>query len=160
MSDYLTQDDVDNYGPELINVTQRAALQAVAPDLQQIQQANAQLQQRLANEQRRRLDDQIARAVPNYQEIDKDPRWHRWLLGTDNLSGRIRQHLLNDAIAAGDSHRVKSFFDGFQGEAGNTPAAAHRTGARYDRPIYSRDQIAKLYRKHQQGAYANREAEW
>jgi hypothetical protein len=26
MADYLTQDDVDNYGPELINVTQRAAL--------------------------------------------------------------------------------------------------------------------------------------
>ena len=33
MSNYLTQDDVDNYGPELIDVTQRAALQAVTPHL-------------------------------------------------------------------------------------------------------------------------------
>jgi hypothetical protein len=31
MSDYLTNEDVQNYGPELIDVTQRAALQAVDP---------------------------------------------------------------------------------------------------------------------------------
>ena len=117
MVDYLTQDDVDNYGPELINVTQRAALQAVAPHLQNLESQNAQLRQRMAIEARRNLDQQIASAVPNYQEVDRDPRWHRWLLGVDTLSGRIRQHLLNDAITAGDARRVKSFFDSFQQEA-------------------------------------------
>ena len=48
MADYLTRDDVDNDGPELINVTQRAALQALSPHLTNLQQQNAELQQRLA----------------------------------------------------------------------------------------------------------------
>jgi hypothetical protein len=60
-SSYLTQNDVDNYGHELIDVTQRAALQAVAPHLQSLEQQNAALQRRLAIEVRRRLDDQISR---------------------------------------------------------------------------------------------------
>jgi hypothetical protein len=42
--------------------------------LQQIQQDNAQLRQRLAVEARRRLDSQVATAVPNYQQVDQDPR--------------------------------------------------------------------------------------
>ena len=87
MANYLTNEDVQNYGPELISVTQRAALTAVAPHLQNLESQNAQLQQRLAVEARRRLDDQIARAVPAWQEIDKNPAWHRWLLGIDSLSG-------------------------------------------------------------------------
>ena len=160
MADYLYQSDIDNYGPELIDVTQRAALQAVTPHIQQLNQQNAQLQQRLAVEQRRRLDDQVARGVPDYQEVDRDPRWHRWLLGIDSLSGRVRQHLLNDAIAAGDPHRVKSFFDGFRREAGSTPAAASIRAGSSGKPIYTRAQIQKLYDRHLRGAYNGREAEW
>ena len=139
------------------------------PHLQNLESQNAALQQRLAIEARRRLDDQIARSVPDYRQVDADPRWHRWLLGIDVLSGRVRQQLLNDAISHGDAARVKSFFDGFKREVGSTqtPASTGTTS----RPglfsrlassgkIYSRDEIAKIYRRHQQGAYANSEAEW
>ena len=70
------------------------------PKLQEIEQQNAELRQRLAKEARRRLDQAVELAVPNYREIDRDPRWHRWLLGIDVLSGRVRQQLLNEAIAA------------------------------------------------------------
>ena len=93
------QDDLNNYGPELINVTQRAALQAVAPHLQNLESQNVALRQRLAVEARHRLDQRVERAVPDYREIDRDPQWHRWLLGVDTLTGRVRQQLLNDAIA-------------------------------------------------------------
>src|SRR5580765_2130699 len=74
---YLTQEDVQNYGNELIDVTQRAALHAVAPHLQEIERQNAELRERLAREARRNLDQQVEIAVPNYREIDRDPRWHR-----------------------------------------------------------------------------------
>ncbi len=59
---------------------QRAALHAVAPHLQASEQQNLELQNRLAREARHRLDQQVERAVPNYREIDQDPRWHQWLL--------------------------------------------------------------------------------
>ena len=97
---YLTQEDVTNYGDELTNFAQRAALHAIAPELQDIRNQNAELQARLAKEARRALDQTVEIAVPNYREIDRDPRWHRWLLGIDVLSGRVRQQLLNEAIIA------------------------------------------------------------
>jgi hypothetical protein len=90
---WLTETDVQNYGSELIDVTQRAALHAVAPHLQAIEQQNAELRQRLAKESRHRLDQAVEAAIPSYREIDRDPHWHRWLLGTDALSGEIRQRL-------------------------------------------------------------------
>jgi hypothetical protein len=70
----------------------------------------------LAREARRVLDQQVEAAVPNYREIDSDPRWHRWLLGIDLYSGRVRQQLLNEAIAAASAPRVISFFKGFLNE--------------------------------------------
>jgi hypothetical protein len=117
---YLTQEDVQNYGNELIDVTQRAALHAIAPHLMSLEQQNAELQARLAKDTRRILDQQVEMAVPNYREIDRDPRWHRWLLGIDVLSGRVRQQLLNEAISAAQAPRVISFFRGFLNEEAAT----------------------------------------
>jgi hypothetical protein len=191
-SAYLTDQDLENYGAELIDVTQRAALQAVAPKLQEVEQQNADLRKRLAIEARRRLDQAVELSVPNYREIDRNPRWHRWLLGIDVLSGRVRQQLLNEAISAASAPRVISFFRGFLQEEQATghiepapssqqpaaprepviplasiaapgrarPATGGDTSVPPDKPIYTRAQIAQLYRAHQKGAYVGREAEW
>jgi hypothetical protein len=83
----------------------------------------------LAIEARRNLDQRVASAVPNYQEIDRDPRWHRWLLEIDSLTGRPRQQLLNDAIASTDAGRVAAFFRGFQQKAGDTQSPASASAA-------------------------------
>ena len=64
------------------------------------EQQNLELQNRLAREARARLDAVVERAVPNYREIDQDPRWHNWLRSVDPLSGRVRQTLLDEAIAS------------------------------------------------------------
>ena len=110
---WLTEQDRQNYGDELLNVSQRAALHALAPELQDIRQQNAELQRRLAQEARRNLDAAVERAIPNYREVDRDPRWHNWLLQTDPLTGVPRQQILNDAIASTDAGRVAAFFRGF-----------------------------------------------
>jgi hypothetical protein len=156
---YLTQHDVDHYGSDLLDVSQRAAMHAISPHLQLLAEDNAMLQRRLAAEARHRLDAQLERAVPNYREIDRDPAWHRYLLGVDALSGRVRQTLLNDAIASGSADRVAAFFRGFQQTAATQAPAAARAQMPSGQ-IYTRAQIAKLYRQHQQGAYNGREAEW
>src|SRR5262245_1295507 len=101
MANYLTQDDVYNYGGDMLDMSQRAALHAVAPHLQNLEHQNAELRHHLAREQRHRLDQQVEAAIPNYREIDNDPRWHAWLRGLDLLNGRVRQYLLDQAISAG-----------------------------------------------------------
>jgi hypothetical protein len=79
---------------------------------------------------------------------------------SDALSGRVRQTLLNDAIQSGNADRVAMFFRSFQQEAGSTQAPAAARAQMPSGQIYTRAQIAKLYRQHQQGAYNGRESEW
>jgi hypothetical protein len=113
---YVTEQDVQNYGGELIDLTRRAALDAVVPHLQTLEAQNAELRQQLAKEARHSLDQIVESAVPNYREIDRDPRWHRWLMGIDLYTGRVRQTLLDEAITAASAPRVISFFRGFLNE--------------------------------------------
>src|SRR5262245_45589499 len=101
MARYLTNADAQNYGHDVLDLTQRAALHAVSPMLDQLAAQNTKLEKQLAKEQRRRMDQAVEAAVPNFREIDRDPRWHRWLLGIDPLTSKPRQTLLNDAIAKG-----------------------------------------------------------
>jgi hypothetical protein len=146
MANYLTQQDVDDYGRDLLDVSQRAALNAVSPylqqtegRLQQLQRDNADLRARHAREQRYRLDQQVASLVPDYQQVDADPRWHQWLLGTDLMSGRVRQALLNEAIRNGNAAQVKSIFDGYRQE-GHSGSSSRASGRRSPttKPTYNR----------------------
>src|SRR5262245_31460585 len=112
----VTEKDAQDYGHELIDLNRRVALEAMAPHLQAMHQENAYLQQRLHDEAKRRLDQQLEMAVPDFREINNNPRWHNWLRGIDVLSGRVRQSLLNEAVAAANAPRVISFFRSFLNE--------------------------------------------
>jgi hypothetical protein len=170
--DYLTERDVQNYGSELVDFSLRAATHAVAPQLQQLGQQSQELMQRLARETKARLDREVEAAVPDYLTIDRDPRWHQWLRATDPLNGRMRQELLNDAIAAGSSTRVIAIFKGFQREAGQPaaePAWGWEPGQLLERTrprampqgrIFSRDEVKRLYELHRKGKFVGREDEW
>ena len=133
-------------------------MHAVAPHLQNLEQQNADLRQRLAVEARHSFDQRVERAVPNYREIDRNPRWHRWLLSLDPLSGCARQQPLNQAIVGSDANRVISFFRGFlqvDQATGQASLPASGRARSPNKPVYARAQIA-----HRRGAYAGREAEW
>jgi hypothetical protein len=113
---FLTAEDEQNYGTQLMDFAQRAALHIVAPKLQQVEEQNKQLREEVTKQNRRVLDQAVEQAVPDYREVDRNPRWHKWLLGVDVMSGRVRQTLLNEAISAGNAPRVASFFNGFKQE--------------------------------------------
>jgi hypothetical protein len=163
MPNYLTSDDERNFGGALLDVAQRAALEVVAPHLRQLQTENADLRARQMRESRRRLDEQVEAAIPDFREFDRDPRWHKWLLGIDLMSGRVRQQLLNEAIDSSDATRVRKFFDDFRRQAGqstSTSAPGHTRSASSGKNFYSRDDITRLYEMHRKGAFTGREAEW
>jgi hypothetical protein len=132
--------------------------------LDQLAAQNSRLQKQLAKEARYRMDQALEQAVPEFREIDKNPRWHRWLLGIDVLSSRVRQTLLNEAISAGNASRVIAFFRQFQQEDGGgtsqTYSSNRQAGSYYGKPIYTRESIGQLYEMHRRGDFKNREAEW
>jgi len=160
---YLTQADIANYGLEFIDFAQRVAAQVAAPQLEALGQQNAELHRQLARESRARLDQQVEAAIPNFREIDADPRWHQWLLGHDAINGQVRQTLLNAAIRDGSLHRVVAIFRAFMAQylVGGAPRAARVPAqSSYDQRTYTRAEIARLYSQHHKGAFKGREAEW
>jgi len=92
--------------------------------------------------------------VPDWRQIDNDPRWREWLLLPHELSNRPRQQWLNDAMARGDAVRVASFFRGFLQEQGGTASRAPQQApsALAGKRMYARADITRysdLYRRGQ-----------
>lgn len=117
---YLTEKDVQEYGPDVLDLAQRAALHAVTPNLSRLEDENAKLRRQLAEDRKRGLYQTLDAQIPDWRQIDNNPRWRQWLHLPDLYSGRIRQQLLNDAIQAADATRVSSFFRGFLAEEAAT----------------------------------------
>ena len=84
---WLTQKDVDDYGHDVLDLAQRAAMHAVTPELHRINDQNESLRRQLAQEQRRGLYRSLDTQVPNWREIDNDLEWRQWLAQPHDLSG-------------------------------------------------------------------------
>lgn len=118
----LTDKDKETYGPELIDLMQRAARDAVAPDLATVRQETTAVNQRVAKQTKSVLADQLTGLMPNWREIDRSPRFKNWLSLPDLYSGAVRVKLLNAAIQAGQASRVIAFYQGFLTEEAATGA--------------------------------------
>ena len=153
---YLTQDDVTNFGHEIIDLIQRGSRQAMAPVLDRLEERDEQLREGLQRATKTAIDHALDTAVPNWREVNRDPRWFDWLNSPEPYSGYRRQDLLNDATAKGDAGRVIVIFKGFIAAAGGQPAQPAQPGqpVRWAMPNYppaqssgrqiSRDQILQM----------------
>ena len=157
MASYLTQEDVQNFGPELLDVAQRAAHHALAPELQRLHDENLQLQDQLNSGAKTTIDQYLDREVPNWRQINVDERFHSWLLQPEPYSGIIRDRLLKDAAHAANAQRVASFFKGFLQEQGAgvqapaSPAPQRARRAPSGKPIYTRPQIEQMWARRRKG---------
>src|SRR5207245_1581135 len=109
---------------------------------------NATLREQLASMSPHLLEQAVAREIPNWKEINRDPAWLQWLAGRHPYSGWTRQQLLDERT--GNSHRVISLFRGYLGDAAVRQQAAvqepyQRTAA--GRTIYSRQQIVDMSKR-------------
>jgi hypothetical protein len=149
----ITQQDVENYGPELVDFSRRAALEALGPEVRQLQQQNANLQAHLRQQTRHNLEQDLDRSVPGWRQTWADPQWRQWL----DYSGRSRRELINHAAETGDAARVARFFQQPPASQGGRSYRARQpaTGAK---PIYSREDIRRLYEQRRHGAISD--ARW
>lgn len=112
----LTDADVQNYGPELLDVVQRAAKEAVSPDLSRVEQENQRLRAEVAQTKRAGVYEALDAQLPNWRQINNSPRFKQWLRLPDLYSGRVRIEMLNEALQAAQTPRVLQFFKGFIGD--------------------------------------------
>ena len=151
MTSYLTEKDAQDYGYDVLDLAQRAAMHALSPELQRINAQNEDLRRQVAQEQRRGLYQTLDSSVPNWREIDNSPEWRQWLLFPHELSGRPRQQWLDDAMARSDAARVASFFRGFLAERAAAGPRQQASPAPTGRRTYTRADIVRYSDAYRRG---------
>ena len=102
----ITQADRENYGEEFIDLTSRAAADALQPALNALRQENQQLRQLAQRSQRAEIERTLDRDVPGWRTTYADPAFADWLAAPDDYSTATRSQLLRHAVANGDAGRV------------------------------------------------------
>jgi hypothetical protein len=128
----VSDDEVANYGADLIDVVKRAAQEQIAPELEAVKAENNDLKRKMQRTTQQGVVASLAQAVPEWEKINVDPAFVAWLRLPDIYSGRVRQQMLNQAFAAADAARVIAFFNGYLDEAaatGNAPSPTPQPAA-------------------------------
>lgn len=112
----VTDEEIKTYGPELIDVIQRAARAAISPDLQNLHNGVTQVNQRVQQVSAGGLYATLDQQVPEWRQINVNPRFKGWCGLRDVYSGAVRGSLLRAAFQAADAPRVVAFFKGFLSE--------------------------------------------
>lgn len=115
----LTPEEIAEYGPEFIDLVKRTAAEATRPLLAEIGRLQAQLGQVGQKVEVQRIDDmhdKMDQLVPQWRELNANPRFIEWSNLHDVYSGAIRKTLMQEAWDRGDARRCAAFFNGFLAE--------------------------------------------
>lgn len=183
----VTDKDVEDFGPELLDVIRRQA-EAVAEDrMAGVNAENARLREQLTSvtdrvgmSDRQVFFGQLAGLVPDYEDINLDQGFLDWLSEVDPLSGAQRQDYLNDAFAKLDARRTATLFNSYKQSVAppeiTTPATPARNGLeRHVTPattrsstvvppaaqtkIWTSAEVDRFYRDCTSGKYKGRDTE-
>jgi hypothetical protein len=125
----LTEQEINDYGPEFVDVMRRVAAETASPlneEINRLRAAMGHVQQETGNAFLQRMNQTISANIPNWAELNKDPRFIQWSQLPDVFSGAIRKSLMQDAWNSGDPQRVAAFFHSFLAEeAATNPQAGN-----------------------------------
>lgn len=119
----IKQEEVDDYGAELIDVIRRGAREVFNVEIVELKQKLEAIEQQLGNvgqtlavRGRETVVEVLNREVPNWKTVNTDTEWLGWLDQVDPLSGVTRQQLLDAATKDNDAARVVAFFKNYLSE--------------------------------------------
>lgn len=201
---FITDKDREEFGEDTVDLALRAARQEnseLRGELDNVYGAMGQLRdqlfalqqqvvpavQRVTHNQQRSANQEFVGAltsqVPNWEQVNSDPRFHEWLLSPDPMTGIVRQVYLEEAHKSFDLARVVAVFRAFIGGSA-TGAPSQVSGGRKapsgdlqsqiapgrslaapapsanEARKWSRAEIQKLYDDKLRGRYAGKEAEF
>lgn len=123
----LSQDEIDQFGPDLIDIIRRVAqaetgvvlddkLKPVRETVKQVQEKVAHDDEDEVESTRRQMLIDLASAVPDWETQNEDEKFLTWLDETDPMSGKQRMENLAEAYKKCDAETVINIFKGFQKE--------------------------------------------
>lgn len=194
----ITPKDEDEFGTDMVDFARRVTREEMTPVMQALAQMQRQLEQlgnlapavqQVATTQAASAEEkffaQLETAVPDWAQVNDNPKFHEWLLTPDDMTGITRQTYLADARENLDIRRVVSVFNTWKREMGVAPSnvqplqqpqnaaasrlekqiAPGRASAATAAPtpkaekLWTGADIAKFYDDKRNGKYKGREAE-
>ena len=120
---FLTSEEVEDYGPEFIDVVRRVAKEEYEDTISQLRDENKRLRQQLGsvsqfveNSQEDVVYATLDREVKDWQTLNNDEGFLAWLREIDPYVGIARGELLRRAYERKDAPRVVAFFKGYLNE--------------------------------------------
>ena len=127
----VTDEEVADFGEDLLNVVGRRAREEYAPEFEQLASRLKQLEGRvegtttvIQRTQQQEMYHALAQEIPNWRDVNKSEEFKQWLQFSDTYSGRRRHELLLEAFSRHETPRVVAFFQGFLTEATGLPKTA------------------------------------
>lgn len=119
------------FGEDLVNFIRDRAQAEADRRIAELKQAQELVERRLAQSEHDKFFAQVDAAVPNWREIDTDPKWLGWLEEYDPMLGAPRQAAMNEAVRTRDVSRAAHLFNTYlathRQTASSTPAAPSRS---------------------------------
>jgi hypothetical protein len=119
----ITDKEREEFGPEMLDLIGRRALEVVGqqtkPLLEEIARLKGQVgttQQVVTKNARERMHEDLTRDMPEWKEVNNLDEFKAWLALPDPYSGVIRHSTLLAAYEQNDTPRVLAFFKGFRSE--------------------------------------------
>lgn len=112
----VTDQEIEDFGPDLIDVARRLAQEETANLRSQLSEVTSKLNA-MANttvvDARQRMLDRLGQEIPEWNALNENPEFLAWLGLPDVFSGVIRHDMLKAAYERNDASRVVAFFKGF-----------------------------------------------
>lgn len=136
----VTDEDVQAFGEDLIEVQRKVAREVAGEfrrDLDSLKAENEELRKQLTTTgtqvSEASFEQRLHRLVPNFQEVNADPKWIEWLDEVDPLIRAPRKVVAQEAFNRADAEGVKYYVDLFLKSAG--PVATNSKAAELERQI-------------------------
>lgn len=125
----FSQEDEDILGPEAIAIMKKAMkaktgskeeserIKLLEEQLELLRkkeiEAARQRREELAGQSMTRVKEKLTQVFPQWEQVDKDPKFSEYIKGIDELSGSTRQTLFTKALDSRDVGRLASFYKDF-----------------------------------------------
>jgi len=125
----VTDDDVKNFGEDLIEVQRKVAREVAAEfqiKLDTMQSENDKMREQLGTTDSRvaesSFQNRLHRLVPDFDQLNDNPKWVAWLDEVDPVLRGPRRSVAQQAFATGDAEGVAHYVDMFRsGQVEPTP---------------------------------------
>jgi len=161
----------DEFGEDLVDFVKRMTSRDTGhnPKVDELERKVQQFEQKERQSVEASFWAALGDLVPNFQTINQDPAFHRFLAEFDPQTGKQRQQALTEAQQALNAEQVAQTFNTFlqQSQRATTPipddqidpATSRATQTPQEQSTWTRQQITQFYRDKTQGKYARDEAQ-